>query len=189
MPRLWDGTIDAHREAVREATIAATASLVARHGASGVTMSQVAKETGIARATLYKYFPDIESILLAWHERQIAAHVEQLSAARGRARGDALSRLGAVLNAYAHIARPHDGSDLVAALHRGDHVTRAEHDLRALVADLVRDAVAEGSAREDVPPEELAVYCLHALAAAGALDSRAAIARLVDVTLAGIARV
>jgi len=57
--------LKAHRDAVREATIKATAALVAQHGLTGVTMSQIAKDTGIGRATLYKYFPDVESILRA----------------------------------------------------------------------------------------------------------------------------
>src|SRR4051812_5802487 len=65
MPKIWSQTIEAHRDAVREATINATAALVAEHGLTGVTMSQIAKDTGIGRATLYKYFPDVESILRA----------------------------------------------------------------------------------------------------------------------------
>ncbi len=59
MPRIWSETIAAHRDAVRDATLDATAALVAEHGLTGVTMSQIAKESGIGRATLYKYFPDI----------------------------------------------------------------------------------------------------------------------------------
>ena len=38
-------------------------------------MSQIAEQTGIGRATLYKYFPDVEAILLAWHERQVTGHL------------------------------------------------------------------------------------------------------------------
>lgn len=47
-----------------------TAALVAEQGLTSVTMSRIAKESGIGLATLYKYFPDVESILLAWHERR-----------------------------------------------------------------------------------------------------------------------
>ena len=43
--------------------------LAISHGLLSVTMSQVAEEAGIGRATLYKYFPDVESILAVWHER------------------------------------------------------------------------------------------------------------------------
>src|SRR5579859_5616770 len=93
VPKLWNETIDAHRAAVRDATLDAAAALVARHGLTAVNMSQIAKETGIGRATLYKYFPDVEAILLAWHERQIGAHLKQLADVHERAHGDPAHRL------------------------------------------------------------------------------------------------
>ncbi len=71
MPKLWNKTIEAHRNAVHEATLDTTAALVAKHGLRSVTMSQIAEQTGIGRATLYKYFSDVEAILVAWHERHI----------------------------------------------------------------------------------------------------------------------
>lgn len=43
-----------------------------------------------------------------------------------------------------------------------------------------------GSLRDDVAPVELASYCLHALGAAGSMPSRAAVHRLVAITLAGV---
>jgi hypothetical protein len=46
--------------------------------------------------------------------------------------------------------------------------------------------VENGDVRDDVPPEELASYCLHALAGAGGLPSEAAVRRLVAVMLAGL---
>ncbi|MDR0358963.1 MAG: TetR/AcrR family transcriptional regulator, partial [bacterium] len=71
MPRLWNDTIEAHRQAVREATLDTAADLVAERGLASVTMSQIAEQTGIGRATMYKYFRDVDSILIAWHERQV----------------------------------------------------------------------------------------------------------------------
>jgi AcrR family transcriptional regulator len=185
VPKLWNDTIDAHRRAVRDATIDTTATLVAKHGLRAVTMSQIAEDTGIGRATLYKYFPDVESILLAWHERQIAAHLEQL-AALGHGSGPATKRLAAVLEAFALIQHEHHDNDLAALLHRGGHVARAEQHLKGLLRGLVSEAADEGDVRKDVPPDELAGYCLHALTAAGRLPSRGAVQRLVKVTLAGL---
>ncbi|RUV80905.1 TetR/AcrR family transcriptional regulator, partial [Mesorhizobium sp. M5C.F.Ca.IN.020.14.1.1] len=78
MPKLWNETIDAHRRAVRDATLDATAALVAERGLLSVTMAKIAEETGIGRATLYKYFRDVEAILVAWHERQVTGHLEHL---------------------------------------------------------------------------------------------------------------
>src|SRR5919106_1396870 len=71
VPKLWSKTIEDHRKDVREAIAGSTVALVAAHGLRSVTMAQIASETGIGRATLYKYFPDVESILHEWHDRQI----------------------------------------------------------------------------------------------------------------------
>jgi AcrR family transcriptional regulator len=194
VPRLWNDTIEAHRRAVRDAILDTTAALVAEHGLRGVTMSQIAERTGIGRATLYKYFPDVEAILLAWHERHITGHLEQLAAIRDQA-GDPGQRLEAVLRAYALInhqrVRRHRGqqpgdAELTAFLHRGEHIARPRHQLRGMFRDLLAEAARTGHVRNDVAPDELATYCLHALDAASNLPSKAAVRRLVTVTLAGL---
>src|SRR5262249_13746838 len=105
VPRLWNDTIEAHRRAVRDATLDTTAALVAEHGLASVTMSQIAEETGIGRATLYKYFPDVEAILVAWHDRQVSGHLQQLAEVRDQA-GHPGQRLAAVLQGYAPIPYP-----------------------------------------------------------------------------------
>jgi AcrR family transcriptional regulator len=185
VPKLWNETIEAHRRAVRDATLDTTATLVAKHGLRSLTMSQIAEETGIGRATLYKYFSDVEAILVAWHERQISAHLERLAELREEADG-AGEGLEVVLEAYALIRHEHHGGDLAAYLHQGEHVARAQDHLRRFVRDLLSEAAEIGDVRDDIPPDELANYCLHALTAAGTLPSRAAVRRLVTVTLAGL---
>jgi AcrR family transcriptional regulator len=184
MPKLWNDTVDAHRRAVREATLDATAALVDAHGLMAVTMSRIAQETGIGRATLYKYFPDVEAILLAWHERQITSHLQHLHDVCNRSgeRG----RLSAVLEAYALMIRQRPHNELAAVLHGGPHLVQAEQHLIEFLDDLLREGAQRGEVRQDVAPTELARYCLHALTAAGSLPSHAAVRRLVQVTLAGV---
>jgi AcrR family transcriptional regulator len=172
---LWNDSIATHRHAVREATLDATAALVAERGLTGVTMSEVARRTGLGRATLYKYFPDVESILVAWHERQVGNHLRQLIKIR-----EQTGRLEAVLEAYAFICHEHPTTEPAASLHRTEHVARAREHLIDFLAELMTDV------RDDVPPRELAAYCVHALTAAGAVPSKAAVRRLVAVTLAGL---
>jgi AcrR family transcriptional regulator len=185
MPKLWNDTIEAHRRAVRDAILHTTAALVIEHGLASVTMSQIAEATGIGRATLYKYFADVEAILVTWHERQVTGHLEQLAEVRNRP-GTVSERLEAVLEAYALISYQRHGTELAALLHRGEHVARAHQQLSDLIRDLLIEAVATGDVRGDVPPDELASYSLHALAAARSLASRDAVHRLVTVTLAGL---
>ena len=188
MPKLWTETIEGHRRAVRDATLDTAAALAAEHGPASVTMSQIAEETGIGRATLYKYFPDVETILLAWHERQIGSHLEYLGEVRDRA-GEPGERLEAVLEAYAlisHESHGHHDTELAAFLHRDEQVGRAQQQLRAMIRDLLTEGAETGALRDDVAPDELANYCLHALAAASSLPSKAAVRRLVTVTMAGL---
>jgi AcrR family transcriptional regulator len=188
VPKLWNETIAAHRRAVREATLDAAAALVAEHGLRSVTMSQIAEETGIGRATLYKYFPDVEAILRAWHERQITGHLEYLKGVRDQT-ANARERLEAVLEAYAlisHDSHRHHNTELAALLHRDEQVARAHQQVLAMIRDLLTDGANAGDLRSDVAPDELATYCLHALTAASSLPSKAAVRRLVAVTLAGL---
>jgi AcrR family transcriptional regulator len=188
VPKLWNDTIQAHRAAVQDAILDTTAALVAEHGLLSVSMSQIAERTGIGRATLYKYFPDVEAILLAWHERQIAGHLEELASVRDRA-GPAYDQLRAVLEAYAVIAHQshgHHDSELAAFLHRDDRVAGAQQQVRDMLSHLLTRAAATGDVRDDIPSDELASYCLHALSAARSLPSKAAVRRLVAVTLAGL---
>lgn len=185
MPKLWQNSIDAHRDAVRDAALDATAALVAEHGLPAVTMSRVAQHAGIGRATLYKYFPDIQAVLDAWHQRQVQRHLTVLTQAGDRP-GTTSHRLRAVLTAYAEATRHHHGHDLASLLHQGEHVVQAQQHLRALVADLLAEGAAAGEVRGDVSPDELATYCLHALTAAGAVSSAGAAERLVEVTMSGL---
>ncbi|MEH1058030.1 TetR/AcrR family transcriptional regulator [Micromonospora sp. CPCC 206171] len=185
MPKLWTDTIEAHRAAVRDATLDATAALVAEHGPTGVTMSRIAEVTGIGRATLYKYFPDVQAILIAWHERQVTRHLTHLVEVADST-ADPVPRLHTVLHTYARMSRHRHGGDLAAMLHRGPHVDSAHQQLSTFVADLLTAAADAGAVRDDIPTGELAAYCLHALAAASTLDTDDAVTRLVTLTLTGL---
>jgi AcrR family transcriptional regulator len=187
VPKLWEDTIQTHREAVHGAALDAVGALVSQHGLRGVTMSAIAARAGIGRATLYRYFADVDAVLTAWHERQVSAHVERLAHLKPE-RGTALERLEAMLDAYARLQheQPHD--EIAVALHAGTHVDRARHRLENLVSELIAEAAEAGAVRADVSPEELARYCLHALAASAGARSSAAVLRLVGVTMSGLRR-
>ena len=182
IPRLWHQTIQAHRREVRDAILDSAAALVAQHGLRAVTMSQIAEETGIGRATLYKYFSGVEPILTAWHERHVAEHLEHLTGLRDQT-GDPGARLREVLRAYAMISfeRHRHGTELASLVHQGEHMAGPEQQLVNIVRGLIEEAVATGAVRSDVPGDELGTFCLHALEGAGQLPDRAAVERLVGV--------
>lgn len=192
MPKLWDATIEGHRRLVREAILEAAARLAFEHGPLNVTMSQIAAEAEIGRATLYKYFSSIEGILQSWHDRQISRHLELLADISDRDE-PAVARLEAVLGAYAkiqhgrasHQTQPH-GHQLSAMLHQETDVAPAEKQLHALIQSLIGDAAEQGQVRSDIPPGELTTFCLHALSAANAASSQATTHRLVVLVLDGL---
>jgi hypothetical protein len=100
----------------------ATAALIAEHGLA-VNMSQIAAHVGIGRATLYKYFPDVQAIVAAWHDRQVTAHLDQLTGVAAQHQ-DPGERLRTVLATYLRLSSTgrhtgHDGgpaAQLAAAL-------------------------------------------------------------------------
>lgn len=148
----------------------------------------MAKAAGIGRATLYKYFADVESILVAHHAQRIEAHLQALEELRGGS-GPVGSRLVAVLRAYASICfhrGRHWFTDASALVHRGPDVADAEYRLRGVFVDLMKEAAAEGLVRTDVNSEELAEYCLHALPAASQAADRDQVTRLVRLVLDGL---
>ena len=210
MPKLWDDTIASHRRTVHDAIIDATAGLVAEHGLAAVTMSQIADASGVGRATLYRYFTDVESIVTAWHERHVARHLARLGEVRA-AHPDPAGRLEAVLEAYARIsversahdgphrharrhhhdqpsARHHPPSAVATLVHRQEHIRGAQDRLLEFFRELIADAARAGVVRDDVPAAELAQYCLSALAAAAEMPGETAVRRLIAVTLAGLRR-
>ena len=162
-----------------------TWALAADRGPMSVTMSQVAQEAGIGRATLYKYFPDVESILHAKHERHVLGHLARLEELRLSA-PTAMQAVEMVTRGYAeiryHRAR-HGAVQLSALTHRPERVAEAEGRLVALLENILEDAITSGVIRGDVAASELALYVLHALGAAGDLPSERAVHRLVSMTL------
>jgi len=188
VPRLWSETIETHRRAVHDAILETAWALVQQQGALSVTMSQIAAEVGIGRATLYKYFPDVESILIAHHREHVAAHLEGLKRLRDQS-GTPGERLEAVLHELARICHQrgrHDGEELLALLHKGDDVVEAEAEIQQLITQLLADAAAAGLVRDDLDAGALAAYCVHAVSAAAKLPDEEAVRRLVAITLDGL---
>jgi AcrR family transcriptional regulator len=61
---LWHGSLSAHRAQQAEHIAHAAIEVISREGIAGLTMSAVAEEAGISRQTLYKYYPDVDALLL-----------------------------------------------------------------------------------------------------------------------------
>jgi hypothetical protein len=74
----------------------------------------------------------------------------------------------------------------VTFLHPDEQVAHAQRQLHDLVRHLIAEGIRSGELRDDIPHDELANYCLHALGAAADVSCDAAITRLVAATLTGL---
>jgi len=188
MPRIWADTIDTHRRQVNDAILDATAQLIAEHGPMSVAMSAIAQRAGIGRATLYKYFPDVEAILVAWHERDFAQHREQL---QGLAEADNVT-LDDVATFVCAQRRQHphrkDASLVDNLAHtlagaEGAFKDAIQHEVITLLTTLMTGLAQRKEIRSDRDPELLARWLLHAVHAPADLDD-VAISELVVDSLA-----
>ena len=178
----WKHSVDAHKQSTESAIAEAAWSLAQQRGPLAVSMSNVAAAAGVSRPTVYKYFSDVESMLIAQHRRHVAEHLAELDAIAAGT-GEPTERLAAVLKAYGEIchARAHHGDhDIDRLVHTGFEVTAAEREVAQLLTRIIGQGADAGGARNDVTPAVLAAYCVRALAAAADVP-RTAVAGLVDV--------
>ena len=127
----------------------------------------------------------VDALLVAWHERLVAEHREQLGGIR-HDDGPAAERVAAVLSGFAALRHRSPAAGEAAGPHGGAHVARASGHVRDLVRDLVAEAAGDGAVRDDVPPAELAAYCLASLEAAAGAGSDQAVERLVRIVPTGL---
>jgi len=93
MPRIDAPTVAEHHVMRRDAIVAAARDLLGTAGASAVTPAAVAARSGLARTSVYQYFPSTGSLLAAAVEATfadssaaLAAGVEQAGDPRARVR-------------------------------------------------------------------------------------------------------
>lgn len=81
MPKINAESLEAHRSETTERLLDAWGELVLERGYDDVSLAQVAAEAGMTRTAIYNYFPDRESLLFAWTDREVRKTVEELEKA------------------------------------------------------------------------------------------------------------
>jgi AcrR family transcriptional regulator len=173
MPRIWAATIEGHRRQVSDAVLEATAALVDEAGPMSVTMSAIAERAAIGRATLYKYFPDVESILAEWHRRAFAdrlAHLEAL-ADSPTVTLDSLVTFAVDQRRHLRHSRPVVG-ELAAAVAASMPDVVVPSVVPAM-RDVVARLVERGEVRDDIEPAVLAQWLVHSIHAPDGITDEA----------------
>jgi len=157
MPRIEAASIDEH---VRRQTSKITASarvIFARKGFRRTDMADIAAEVGLARNSLYRYFPNKDYILLACIEEDMAPHLEWLETLTDRF-PDARERVLAWVDAQFDLATgpSHVTMEFMAEVNSGGaELTRRVSELHAAPNRALQHALAEF-------PEQSANAALHA---------------------------
>jgi TetR/AcrR family transcriptional repressor of mexCD-oprJ operon len=152
---------------VAEAILDAAAGLLAKRG-EPPSMSDVAEAAGMARATLYRYFPTREQLLQALTTAAINATATRLTEA-------GLDTVP-VAEAIARIARvvAAGGSQYAAVIDRfgPDDANAVEQQLKTLIETLLRRGIDDGTFRDDLSVEELALLLGSLLQAAARMTAQ-----------------
>lgn len=80
MPRIAAGSVQEHVARQEAAVVAAAIRLFNERGVHDVSVADIAAEVGLARNSLYRYFPDKAHILAAWFRHTIEPLVEESNA-------------------------------------------------------------------------------------------------------------
>lgn len=157
-PTVWEDSLTEHKRRQRAHILRVAADLIGEQGAANVAMSTLARRAGVARATLYNYFPDIERVLAAVVAEQAARFRTDLDHQLATA-PDPARRLHRYLLAVHEWTARRDRS-------RGGHgnpgrklspqLSAVIHEplagLRALLATILADGIAGGVFARDIDP-------------------------------------
>lgn len=184
MPRLWERTIAGHKVAIRDAILNAAEAQIFRSGMASMSMSALAASAGVGRATLYKYFPDLEAVLKAWHARQVDRHLEQLRGLAS-AKGSPPDRLLLLMTSFANLANRAAPNAHLNRLHEAPNIVAAEIEFAALLAEVIAKGQEDGTFRRDLSADDLACFAV-GVALAAAKTEKPARTRIISLALATV---
>lgn len=171
--------------------VGAAMEIIASDGMAGLSMSAIAETAAVSRQTLYKYFSDVDAVLVG-----LATMASEMDAqlADGMAEQDPMAALELYTRSTLDAAAAGHPSPLAleSALpsQTRDEFRRHAERAEALVIDVLRRGVAEGSFRSDVDPAldgriiHRMVLACHDLAAEPGAD----LERLVERVVAAVGR-
>lgn len=163
----------------QSASIAATAlALIVENGAAALTMAAIASAAGISRQTLYRYYPDIDAVLVGVAEF-VASHDEQFEAAvlqqaDPRARLDVFVRT--VILGGGHGKEGSESLRVTLPPRAREVLARHEDRIARLLAEILQAGIDDGAFRHDLRPSADAPLILGLVAAADPRNPERAIA-------------
>jgi AcrR family transcriptional regulator len=162
VPRIQADSVAEHVTQQRAAVFDAAVGLFVEEGYAEVSMGDIAARVGLARNSLYRYFPDKAHILLEWFRDELPRQA---------------ARSAALLDGTG------DPDDRIAtwALDQLDYAHEPEHALMASLPDLLAGADADTRAELSAVHRQMAAALDTALdeAGIGGADDRRVVAELL----------
>lgn len=142
----------------QQAVLRAAIDLFNRQGYDATSIGDLARELGLTKSAIYHHVDSKESLLSTALDEALGALTDAIDAARRAPGTSAYERLRAVVHASVEVLAGHLPAVTLLLRVRGNSAVElaALERRRALddqLADVVAEAVAEGSLRPGVPPE------------------------------------
>ena len=179
VPQIWADNLEQHKADVRAAVMATAAELASSGGVRDLTMSQIAQQAGISRATLYTYFSNVDEILRSWHRSLIDQHLTAIEHATHHA--DPKARLAAACESHIDVLATHQANTTLQHHHTDADTLAGLQRLHQVFEQLVAAALPTKIERNGLTTNDYTHYLLAALEAAPRLRNRTAQRRLVDL--------
>ena len=154
---VWRSTLEEHKERQRDHIIDAAVKVIVDRGAGNFSMSALAKEAGISRQTLYNYFHDLDTILVAYVERQAVREEAGLRASLETVEGPSEKLDVFVRSIVRHLVQQRHGLDLRAIMGPGfgDHGDDHADQVVELLSKILRNGVDAAVFREEIGEPEI----------------------------------
>lgn len=153
MPRISGESIEEHVRQQTGRILDASAALFRERGYRRTDMEDIADAVGLARNSLYRYFPNKDSILLACVQRDMVPFVEEMRALAEKFT-DPLERLGVWLDAQIELAASpaHATMEMMSEIRQLAPALRREvmqlHELPNAVLEEALNPILKGRRRD-----------------------------------------
>ena len=150
---LWDESLVEHKARQAEQIAMAALEITATDGMSGLTMSSIADKAGISRQTLYRYYPDIDSVLTAamTSSASLEAHLNELTSSGTPS--EQLDSFVAMILEGAAAGHPSPAQYEQSLPPQAREAARKHAEqIERLVIGIVKQGIADGSFSTDLNP-------------------------------------
>jgi AcrR family transcriptional regulator len=156
MPKISAPTLHQHRAGTIERLLDAWGELVMAEGYDQVSLALLAKKVGMARTAIYNYFPDKETLLFAWTDREVQRTIHEMTdkiAGEDSCSGKMRVAVHLQLKSFTDRHLP-PGQEVAQLLRRDSHERFMKHiePLEQAVREVIAEGIDTGEFSDAIDP-------------------------------------